>query len=220
MKAIKNYGWSLKIVAAAILLALAVYLIFNLETGEIIISVFMGAIIIIYSAIRLVPFIKTQGSELVKTVNIIEITVSVLVGLILIIIPTATEIDINVIFSYLIGGYLMVRGTVHFFSVSLHKEKSDAPLFIFHILALTVGSYIFTTWGNFDLAIILWIILIFSVGTSGYLSYDGYKGYRTYRFQKTLSMPDHVSDGVSDTVDAEVILPIVDEEREQDHIVS
>jgi len=33
-------------------------------------------------------------------------------------------------------------------------------------------------------------------------------------------MPDHVSDGVSDTVDAEVILPIVDEEREQDHIVS
>lgn len=220
MKAIKNYGWAVKIMVAAILLALAVYLILNQDVGETIIAVFMGATIIIYSVIRLVPFIKTQGSELVKTVNIIEITLSVVVGLILIIIPTATEIDINVIFSYLMGSYLMIRGTVHFFSVSMHKEKSDAPLFIFHIAALILGSYIFTTFGKFDLAVILYVILIFSFGGSGFLSFEGYKGYKTYRFQKTLSMPDHVSDGVSDTVDTEVILPIVDEEREQDHIIS
>lgn len=220
MKAIKQYGWALKLVAAAILLALAIFLLIQRDTGELIISVFMGSIIIIYSIVRLVPFIKTQGSELVKTVNIIEITISVIVGLILILVPTLTELELDGFFSYLIGGYLMIRGTVHFFGVSLHKEKSDAPLFIFHILTLVVGSYIFTTWGSFEISIILWIILVFSGGTSIFLSYDGYKGYKAYRYQKTMSMPDSAGDHVSDTVDAEKILPITEEERPQDHVVS
>lgn len=218
MKSFKQYGWALKLVAAALLLALGIILILN--DGEMIIAVFMGSVIIIYSVIRLIPFIKTQGSELVKTVNIIEITLSVIVGLILILVPTVLNMELGNLFSYLIGGYLMVRGTVHFFGVSLGKEKSDAPLFIFHILALTVGSYIFTTWGNFEISVILYIILVFSFGTATYLSYDGYKGFNKYRIIKSRGIDASVTEETSDDVKIEKILPVTDEEKEQDTVVS
>ena len=56
MKAIKQYGWAIKIVGAALLIALALFLEFG--NGEGIVIPFIGGAIIIYSIIRLVPFVK------------------------------------------------------------------------------------------------------------------------------------------------------------------
>ncbi len=216
MKAIKHYGWVLQLIGAALLIALALFLQFG--DGEGIIVPFLGAVIIISAIIRLVPFVKTQKSDLIKTINIIEITIDVAIGLTLILVVLAFKQDLGNLFGYLIGIYLMLRGTVHFFGVSTKAENSDLPIFFFHIAALIVGSFIFFK-GNFTAGVLIYIILFFSVVAAGYLSWGGYKGYKVYRYQKTLTMPD-VAHADEPTVEKRIPVtkqPEV-EEPVQDHV--
>ena len=216
MKALKQYGWVLQIIGAALLIGLAIFLQFG--NGEDIVVPFLGAVIIIAAIIRLVPYVKTQKSDLVKTINIIEITVDVGIGITLILVTLLVQQGLGNLFGYLIGVYLMLRGTVHFFGVSTKVEESDLPIFFFHIAALIVGSFVFFQ-GNFTPAVLIYIILFFSVVAAGYLSWGGYKGYKSYRYQKTLTMPAY----------AEASEPVVEkriptekkpevEEPVQDHI--
>ena len=190
------------------------------DDGENIVSIFIGFAIVMYSIIRLVPFVRTQKSDLIKTINIIEITIDFAIGLALILIPLVLEDGFgdSHLFGYFLGTYLLLRGIVHFYSVSSHHEKNDLPMFIFHIAAISVGTILFYE-SAFDLAILIHIILVLSVVSGGYLGYDGYNGYNAYRRQKTLIMPAH--DDVADVPVDEKVVPILDEdEPEQDHIVS
>ena len=219
MKAIKNYGWLLKVTGAALILGLAIFLEISPD-GEDIVSIFIGFAIVMFSIVRLVPFVRTQKSDLIKTINIIEITIDFALGLALILIPLvlADGFGDSHLFGYFLGSYLLLRGVVHFYSVGSHYEKSDLPLFIFHILAIVVGTILFYETA-FDLAILIHIILVLSIASGGYLGYDGYNGYNAYRRQKTLTMP--TSDDVADVPVKEKVVPIMDEvEPEQDQIVS
>lgn len=219
MRAIKNYGWILQIVGAALLIGLALYLEF--ANGEDIVVPFIGALIILSACIRLVPFVKTQKSDLIKTINIIEITIDVAIGVTLIVIQMFTEMEFGAVFGYLIGVYLMLRGSVHFYGVSEQKEQSDIPLYIFHIAALIVGSYVFFS-GDFTPGVLIHLILAFSVVSGGYLIYSGYKGYKNYRYQKTMTMPDSSSDSDQDSVEKRIPTTNQPEaeidDRIQDHV--
>jgi len=215
MNTVKKYAWFLKIIGAAILIGLSLYLHFG--DGQAIVVSFIGAVIIIFAIVRLVPFVKTQSNDLIKTINIIEITVDVGIGVVLIVISSFfTEIDLNEFFGYLLGVFFIIRGGVHFYGVSEGAEKSDMTLYTFHILALVVGSYIFTSGTTpEDLTL---FILLFSILTGGYFSYDGYKGFKVYRYQKTLRMPDTK---IKEDIDQDTIIPIKEEEEQpQDQIVS
>lgn len=189
MGAFKQYGFVLFIVGAAILTALFVFLFF--EPGREIVVPFVGAIILISSSIRLVPYVKTQKNDLIKTINIIEITVDVLIGLTFLLIPTLTEIVLGDLFGVIFGVYLMLRGTVHFYGVSEQAELSDLPIFLYHIATLIVGSFV--AFSGFDEAALIFVIQFFSIVAGGYLYWGGYKGYKQYRYQKTLTMPDQAS---------------------------
>ena len=221
MKAIKQYGWLLQLIGAALLIGLALFLEFG--NGEGIVVPFIGAIIIISAGVRLVPFVKTQKSDLIKTINIIEITIDVAIGLALILVTLLMDEGLGNLFGYLIGVYLMLRGAVHFFGVSEFKEQSDIPLYAFHVSALIAGSYIFFS-GDFSPAILIHIILFFSVVAGGYLVYTGYKGYKSYRYQKTLTMPDvkykddRVEKEVPDTPEITPEKEIEEPTQPQDHI--
>lgn len=186
MNLVKQYGWILFIVGASILVALFVFLFF--EPGKNIVVPFIGAIIIISSTIRLVPYVKTQKNDLIKTINIIEITIDVLIGLTFLLVPILTEIELGIAFGIIFGIYLMLRGTVHFYGVSERQEDSDLLIFLYHIATLIVGSYV--AFSGFDEAALILIIQFFSIVAGGYLYWGGYKGYKQYRYQKTLSMPD------------------------------
>lgn len=217
MKAFKNYGWVLKLMGAALMIGLAVFMGVKPLVAEGIVIPFIGTAIIVYSIVRLVPFVKTQKNDLVKTMNIMEITVDIALGLAMILITLFVTGGLGVAFGYLLGGFFILRGAVHFYSVSTGAEKSDLPLYIFHLLALVLGSYIFTS-GNFTPAVLVWIILFFSVVAGGYLTFDGFKGYKVYRYQKTLSMPD-TTQPEETIVDKQV--PVVEkEEPVQDQVVS
>jgi len=216
MNAFKKYGWAIKIIGAALLLALALFLEFG--NGEGIVIPFIGGSIILYSVVRLIPFVKTQKNDLIKTINIIEITVDIGIGLVLIIVEMFTTATLGIWFGYLLGFYLMLRGIVHFYGVSLVAEKSDVVLFLFHISALIVGSYIFFFDGGFTAGILIHIILAFSIAAGGYLVFDGYKGYNVYRRQKTLTMPDTVKP--EESVGDKPAVVIEEEEPVQDQIVS
>ena len=122
------------------------------------------------------------------------------------------------LFGYLLGSYLLLRGVIHFYSVSSHHEKNDLPMFIFHVAAIMVGTILFYETAV-NLAILIHFILVLSVISGGYLGYDGYNGYNSYRRQKTLTMP--ASDDVVDGKVDEKVVPVLDEvEPEQDQIVS
>lgn len=219
MNTIKSYGWLLKVTGAALILGLAIFLEIS-KDGEDIVSIFIGFAIVMYSVIRLVPFIKTQKSDLIKTINIIEITIDFAIGLTLILVPLVLTdgFGTSALFGYFLGSYLLLRGIVHFYSVSSHHEKNDIAMFIFHIAAIMVGTILFYETA-FDLAILIHLILVLSIISGGYLGYDGYNGYSSYRHQKTLTMP--ATDEVTDVPVDEKVVPIMDEvEPEQDQIVS
>jgi uncharacterized membrane protein HdeD (DUF308 family) len=184
MSLLKRYGWTLFIVGASLLLALFVFLFF--ETGQSIVVPFVGAIILVSSVIRLVPYVRTQKNDLVKTVNIIEITIDVLIGLVFLLLPMLTEIELGVVFGWLLGLYLMMRGTVHFFGVSHWVEKSDFVLFVYHIATLIVGSYV--AFSGFSEETLVLLIQAFSIIAAGYLGYGGFKGYQRYRIEKTMNV--------------------------------
>lgn len=216
MNTIKQYLWLMKILGAALLVGLALFLRFG--DGEGIVIPFIGAIIILAAIIRLVPFVKTQKDDTVKTINIIEMVVDVGIGLALILITLLTTNGLGNWFGYLIGAFLIMRGSVHFYGTSEHKEESDLLLYFFHLLAIIVGTYVVMT-GDFSPAVLINIILILSILAGGFLSYDGYKGYKSYRYQKTLQMPDY--DHAKDAP-AEKRVPVhkEEEEQDQDHIVA
>ena len=216
MSTVKQYIWLMKIVGAALLIGLALFLRFG--NGEGIVVPFIGAVIIIAAVIRLVPFVKTQKDDLIKTINIIEITIDIMIGLALILITLLTDNGLGNWFGYLIGAFLIIRGAVHFYGTSEHKEESDIILYSFHILALIVGTYVVMT-GDFSPAVLINIILVLSIVAGGFLSFDGYTGYKNYRYQKTLQMPDY-ENAQEAPVDNSVPLHVPEEEQEQDHIVS
>lgn len=217
MKTIRKYGWALKLLGAALLVALGIILEVRIEQAKDVIVAFIGAVIIIWAIVRLVPFVRTQGSDLVKTINIMEITIDVLIGTAMIIVQFAVEGGLGTALGYMLGGYLVLRGAVHFFGVSEGKEKSDLVLYFFHIAALVVGGIVLVS-GDIDAAIFIHIILGFSILVGGYLFYDGGKGYKVYRYEKALY--DQQITQESPTVEKE--LPVVEDEaeKEQPNIVA
>ncbi len=206
------YGWALRLVSAALLFGLALFLHFG--PGEAIVVPFIGFVIILYSVIRLVPFIKTQRSDIIKTINIMEITLSVLVGVLFILITLFTTDGLGVFFGYLLGGILILRGAVHFYGVSEGGEKGDLVTFFFHIAALIVGTYIAMT-GDFTPATLIFAILGLSVVAGGYLSFESYRGYKIYRERKQLESPQPQPRPQKD-----IGIPIEDEPKEEERIVS
>lgn len=217
MNTIRKYGFALKLLGAALLVALGIVLEIKIDEAKTIIVAFIGAAIIIYALVRLVPYVRTQGNDLVKTINIMEITIDVLLGAAMIIIQFTVDGGLGNALGYMLGAYLVLRGSVHFFGVSEGKEKSDLVLYFFHIACLVVGGIVIVS-GEVDAAIFIHIILAFSVIVGGYLFYDGGKGYKVYRYEKAVYDQEITSD--SQTVEKE--LPVVGDEveKEQPNIVA
>ncbi|MFH5880935.1 MAG: hypothetical protein ACNA7U_01450 [Candidatus Izemoplasmataceae bacterium] len=206
------FSWVFKFVGAALLIGLALVLFFmDLEH---IVEAFIGILIAGYALMRLVPLIKTQRSDLIKTINIIESVLNLLVAVVFIGNAIVYGESLETIFGWLFAGVLIGRGMVHFYGISDGNEKGDHPSYFFHIATLIVGTIIITQ--GWDAEQIVYLMLFLSIVSGSYLSYDAYGGYNLYRRRKQLQTEKRKEVEIPDRDVPRKEDPV----REQDQIIS
>lgn len=185
MAKIRKYGWLIKIISAALLFAIALYL--ELGNGEAIIVTFVGGVIVIFGLIRLIPITKTERNDIFKMINIIEITVNILVGILLIVMIMIDNPDVQLFakekLGYFLGGVLLIRGLIHSYGTSANLEKDDLPTYISTMVFIILGTYMIAV-EEISATTIIHIIFGVAIVGGGYLVYDGGKGYKAYRMTK------------------------------------
>jgi hypothetical protein len=208
------YSWVFKFVGAALLIGLGIVLrVMDLAH---LVEAFIGILIAGYAVMRLVPFIKTQKSDLIKTINIVEIVLNILVAVVFIGNALFYGESLGQIFGWLFSGVLIARGMVHFYGISYGAEKGDHPSYFFHIATLIVGTIVLTQ--GWDAEQIIWLMLFLSITSGAYLGYDAYGGYSLYRKRKQLHQ--EASDRKEVELPKEDVPRKEDPERERDQIVS
>lgn len=187
-KAKYGYGWLIKWIVAAILLGVGIYMAL---TEEVVYTI-TGIAITIFSLFRVYPLMKTLNKEVLRTINLIEIIIGVVLGAVMIYagvkgLKSDSADTWTKLFRWFLAFYFYIRGLVFFTSTSFFGEKTEVPKFIFHIIAITLGAVI-AMWEGFDAGTLGWLFLFVSIGSAAYLGYDGYGGYSKYRkYQKVLN---------------------------------
>lgn len=180
-KAKYGYGWLLKFILAAVLLGVGIYMVFAQE----VVYTITGIVIVIYSLFRVYPLLKTLDKEVLRTINLIEIIIGVVLGSVMIY-AGIKGLDSNQadtwtkLFRWFLAFFFYIRGLVFFVSTTFFEEKAEIPKFIFHIVALTLGAVI-AMWEGFEAQTLGWLFLFISIVGGAYLGYDGYGGYTKYR---------------------------------------
>jgi len=179
-----GYGWLIKWILAAILIAAGVLM--KIYDQQVVYAT-TGVAIIIFSLLRVVPLMKTLKKEVLRTINLFEIFLDVVIGgLMLYVVISAKTGDtfwLN-LYGYLVAVFFFLRGLIYFVSMYYFGEKSESMKFWFHFICATIAPAILVLT-MMDQTIIIrtlgWIILFISIGGAGYLGYDGFGGYRKYR---------------------------------------
>lgn len=183
MKKIFDYGWLIKWILAAILMAGGILAkLYELE----VVYATTGIAIVLFSILRIYPLMKTLKKEVLRTINLFEIFLDVVVGALMIFVVfsgRSNDAFWKGLYGYLIAFFFYVRGFIYFISMYFFQEKSEAMKFWFHLIALSLGSalLVLAIFGQDILSFLGWIVLFISVAGGVYLGYDGYGGYRIYR---------------------------------------
>jgi hypothetical protein len=178
-----GYGWLVKFILAAILLAAGI-LMKIYETD--VVYATTGMAIVIFSLVRVVPLMKTLKKEVLRTINLIEIIFDTIMGGVMIYVVfsgNSGEPFWLGIYGYLLAVFFYARGLIFFISQYYFGEKSEALKFWFHIVCITLGPVIFvlTIQGQDIISTLGWIVLFIAISGGIYLGYDGFGGYRKYR---------------------------------------
>jgi len=183
-----GYGWLIKWILAAVLLGVGIYMALEDEA----VYTIVGIAITIYSLFRVYPLMKTLNKEILRTINLIEIIVDVVLGAVMVYagLKGLKGDDAEMwskLFRWFLAFFFYIRGVIFFTSTTFFGEKTEVPKFIFHIVAITLGAVI-AMWEGFDAGTLGILFLFISVSGAVYLGYDGYGGYSKYRnYQKILN---------------------------------
>ena len=211
-----RYGWLVKWILAAILLAGGILM--KLYQEEVVYAT-TGFAIVIFSLLRVVPLMKTLKKEVLRTINLIEIIFDTIMGGVMIYVVfsgNSTDPFWISIYGYLLAVFFYARGIIYMLSLYYFQEKSEPLKFWFHVICLTLGPVIFVlTIMKVDIISTLgWIVLFISVGGGAYLGYDGYGGYRLYR-ESSKALNESKQPSKSPTVEKELPKPIQEEPEEK-----
>lgn len=182
-KLFKTYGWILKFIAAALILALGIVFRFILkDDAQIFVLVLTGMVLLIFGLFRIIPLVKTLKNKTLKILNIIEVSVNIIIGFLMLYFAFFQEGKLGNLYGYLLGGVFYLRGLVYFVSVVLVHEKTYPIHFWVHLAFLTLGVVIFFN-GDISTDTIVWIIFALSIIVATYLSFDGGGHYKRYRYE-------------------------------------
>ncbi len=184
-KAKFGYGWLIKWILAAILIAAGVLMkIYD----EKIVYATTGIAIVMFSLFRVVPLMKTLKKEVLRTINLIEIIFDTLLGGLMIFVVFSGKLDVAGsiwvgLYGYMLTFFFLARGIIYFVSLFYFEEKSEPIKFWFHLICIALGPVILTLsiLGEEIIPALGWMILFIAVGGGGYLGYDGFGGYKKYR---------------------------------------
>ncbi len=184
----QSYSWILKFALAAILVGVGIYIVFAPE----VVYTITGIGIVIFSLFRVVPLLKSLNKEILRTINLIEILVDTVIGIVLIYIAFTSDLEADsvwgLVYRYSLAFFFYGRGLIYFNSVVFLEEKSEVIKFWAHIIALTIGSILFVS-PQFDYGFVALIILFICFLGAAYMGYDGFNGYRKYReFSKNINV--------------------------------
>jgi hypothetical protein len=212
-----GYGWLLKFILAAILIAVGIYMVFADE----VVYAITGIAIIVFSLLRVVPLLKSLNKEVLRTLNLIEIIFDVIVG-VLITYIAFTKGDVldsepiwSAIYKYALVFFFYARALIYFNSVVFLGEKTEVTKFWAHIVIISVGAMIAVS-SDFNYEVVGLIFLVISLIGAVYLGYDGYGGYKLYR-EKSLALNEGKSKEVENEApkDKPKKKPVIKEPEEE-----
>jgi len=183
-----GYGWLIKWIVAAILLGIGIFM----AIADDVVYTITGILIAMYSLFRVYPLLKTLNKEVLRTINLIEIIIGVVLGGVMIYagiegLKSGDADTWRKLFRWFLAFFFYFRGLVFFVSTTFFDEKTEVPKFIFHIIALSLGA-VLVMWDTFEADTLGWLFLFISIASAVYLGYDGYGGYSKYRkFSKSLN---------------------------------
>jgi len=217
-----GYGWVIKWVLAAILIAAGILM--KIYDEEIVYAT-TGLAIVIFSILRIVPLMKTLNKEVLRTLNLIEVIFDTILGGLMVFVVFSGKLQSQTIwvnlYGYMLTFFLLARGIIYFVSLYYFEEKTEPIKFWFHLICISLGSVIITLTllGNDIIPALGWMILFISVSGGVYLGYDGFGGYRKYRENsKALNTKKDVKKDTK--IEKEMPQPIQDEVKEEETYVN
>ncbi|MDP2425255.1 MAG: hypothetical protein U1C51_04000 [Candidatus Izemoplasmatales bacterium] len=211
-----GYGWALKFLLAAILIAAGILLkVYDVQ----VVYAATGMAIVMYSLLRVVPLMKTLRKEVLRTINLIEIIFDTIMGGVMIYVAfsgNATDAFWKALYGYLLAVFFYARAIIYFTSMYYFGEKSEAMKFWFHVVCVTLAPTIFvlTILDKSIIETLGWIVLFISVSGGLYLGYDGYGGYRKYR-ESSKRLNDDKPVQKQPLVEKELPRPVSEEKEEK-----
>ncbi len=230
----KTYGFWAKILAAALLITLGVWLIIDVSTGEkfatFIVLMFTGLVAGVFAIIRMIPLMRTLKTGRGRLTCIVEIAIHLALSVAMIfaaIVKISNEESrfadfVYKYYRFVIAVFFYTRVVSYFMCTVLFKEETDKIKFWVHIGLLTLTCIICAV--AFEGKTIAWIIAVIALACSITLIVEGGMGYNRYRKtiakereeikeekkEEILEMPAEESDPL--------IIPSIDEPAEQDQI--
>jgi len=182
-----NYGWVIKWLLAALLLAAGITMLFN---SGVIVYATTGLAVVIFSALRVVPLMKTLKKEVLRTVNLIEIIFDFIIGGLMVFVAfsgKSTDTFWIAMYGYMLAFFLLSRSIIYLVSLYYFGEKTEATKFWTHLILFALGPVVLTltvlknSTGIEIINLLIWVLFVFAIGGAVYLGFDGYGGYKIYR---------------------------------------
>lgn len=216
-----NYGWAIKWVLAAILIAAG---ILTKIYEQNIVYATTGIAVVLFSIFRVYPLMKTLKKEVLRTMNLIEIIFEFILGCVMIYVAFSGNSDQQIwvsLYGYMLTFVLLARGVIYFVSLYYFQEKSEAAKFWTHLFFVAVGPVILTltVQGNDIITTLGWLLLLVALGGAGYLGFDGYGGYKKYREKSKILNAEKQKEKKPD-VEKELPQPIQDEVEEKETYIN
>ena len=155
-------------------ITLMVAVILTLFNSEDIIVPTLGAGLVVYAFYQLYRLLLTKEKTAAYKVLLIEVTGQVIIGALLVYIAIFAEFSLGVFFGYLLGGLLIIRGTLFLYASPTEKELGS---FLIHVAAIIAGTYLIIQ-GDFTAGVVSGIIIAVALKRSIKTAYKAYKAYQ------------------------------------------
>jgi len=171
-KLTEKYPGPIHIFYTVITLLVAVILtIFN---SEAIIVPTLGAGLVVYAFYQLYKLLLKKDKGPVFKVLLLEILGQIIIGVTLIYISMFSELTLGSFFGYLLGGILIIRGTLYLYAT---ERQKDLTAFLIHVGAIIAGTYLIIS-GEFTATVVSGLIIAVALRRSVKTALIAYKAYQ------------------------------------------